>query len=79
MTYSPEIDDRDVAGFVPGPEVARPEFKFGVARLCEALEPKIGHSELNPEISRPCFGRVHPEPPKRVHIVAALALEEVAT
>ncbi len=79
MANSPQIDDRDAAGFVPRPELARPDLKLGGARMREALAPEIGSSELDPEIPDSCFGRVQPELSRRVHIVAAPAIEQVAT
>lgn len=79
MAHSPQIDGHDDAGRVPRPELARPDLKVGVARIREALVPEIGSSELDPETPDSCFGRVQPELSRRVHIVAAPAIEQVAT
>lgn len=79
MAYSPQIDDLDVAGFVPGPEIVRPDLKFGIAMMREALAPEIGRSEFNPESSETCFGHDRSERSGRARIVATLAHEQVAT
>ena len=79
MAYSPQIDGHDDAVLVPRPELARPDLKVSVARIHEALAPEIGSSELDPEIPDSCFGHVQPELSRRVHIVAAPAIEQVAT
>ena len=79
MAYSPQIDDHGGAGFVPETEVARSDLKFGVARMREALAPEIGHSEFNQKSVEICFGHVPSELSRRVHIGAALAIEQVAT
>ena len=79
MACSPQIDDRDAAGFVPGPEIARPDLKLGGARMREASAPETGHSGFDPELSESCFGHVHSDFSRRVQIVAAPATEKVAT
>ncbi len=79
MAFSPQIDDHDVAGFVPRPKIVRPALKFSVASMHEALAPEIGFSELNPEFPDTCFVHVNSEHSRRVDIVAALVIEQVAT
>ena len=79
MAYSAQVHDRGSADVVPEPKFARPDLKFGVARMGEASVPETGHSEFDPEFSESCFGHVRSELSRRIRIVTALADVQVAT
>ena len=79
MAHSPQIDDHDVAGFVPRREMARSDLKAGAARMHEALVRGIRHSEFDPEISDGRSGHVRSELSRHVRLVTARSLVRVAT
>ncbi|MYA89880.1 MAG: hypothetical protein F4X97_15755 [Boseongicola sp. SB0662_bin_57] len=79
MAYSPQIDDHDVAGFVPRQEMARSDLKVSAARMHEAPVRGIGHSEFDPEISDGRFGHVRSEPSRHIRLVTARSVVRVAT
>ncbi len=79
MAHSLQVRDNGVAGFVPATEIARPGLRAGGARMREALVPETCRSEFNPESSGSCVGHVRSELSRRIRIVAAPALVQVAT
>ncbi|MDE0524384.1 MAG: hypothetical protein OXH79_20765 [Boseongicola sp.] len=79
MSYLTQVHDFGAAGVVPGPKITRPDLNVGVARMRETPVKKTGHSEFGPELSESGFEHVHSELSRRVHTVAAPAIEQVAT